>query len=985
MCLVVTALVFAPLALRQGAREPRRVLHHAVHPGQLHLRQRGAADRRLRRGGHARPACRTRPPGPAPCGRSTTSSSATSSSRRCCASSGCVVGRGSSSWPCCVSIVGYGGWPQIAPYFGGNADLMYLLQLIPFFLAGSFLYMVKDKFSFTWPLALAGRRCRLPDRAQRPRLGSAAGGTVPGLRDHVGRGRPARAQAGAEARRLVRRVHLRVPVQQLLALAGLYTLNLAVYDLLAIVCTLPLAIASWLLIERPVLRRARKVTTHARPPAVLAPVNGYAPVVEESTESAPSSAAQTDDWERATPMTTTKRALITGITGQDGSYLAELLLSKGYEVHGLIRRASTFNTRAHRPHLPGSARPEPPALPALRGPHRRLAPRHAAQRDPARRGLQPRRAVPRARQLRRARVHRRLDRPGHDPPARGHPRRRHRRRGSTRPAAPRCSARPRRRRTRTRRSTRAPRTASPRSTRTGSRATTARPTASSPCNGILFNHESPRRGGTFVTRKITRAVARIAAGPAGRAVHGQPRRRARLGLRPRVRRGHVADAPARRAAGLRASPPARRTRCSDFLQFSFEHVGLDWEKYVKFDERYLRPTEVDALIGDPSKAQRLLGWTPKVLTPRLAEIMVDADIAALETEGRHYVDEVQQAARRSARRSPAGVPTTCSPQTARRPHVRVLLTGGAGMLGRSLVDGWAQQRPDDELIVVTRADVDLRDAVRPRAALLERDARPRRSSTPPPRSAASRPSSPRPPTYLLREPAARHSVIGACIEAGVPELLYVGSAAVYPDRYERPYRRVRRSVRPSRGRERGLRAREDRRPPGCASTPASSTACTTARRCRRTSTARTTTSGTPARTSIAAALGKMHARTSRATRRSRSGATARRGGSSPTRRDLAAWLVDQVGRLADWPDALNLGCGTDHSIAEYYEVARRRRRLPRRRSRSTPTKPSGMPRRLHRLRGARARSAGRPRPPCRTAWPRRYAAYLAHHDRTRTP
>lgn len=62
----------------------------------------------------------------------------------------------------------------------------------------------------------------------------------------------------------------------------------------------------------------------------------------------------------------------------------------------------------------------------------------------------------------------------------------------------------------------------------------------------------------------------------------------------------------------------------DFLQFSFEHVNLDWEKYVRFDERYLRPTEVDSLIGDASKARDVLGWTPKVLTPELARLMVDA-------------------------------------------------------------------------------------------------------------------------------------------------------------------------------------------------------------------------------------------------------------------------------------------------------------------------------------------------------------------------
>jgi GDPmannose 4,6-dehydratase len=79
----------------------------------------------------------------------------------------------------------------------------------------------------------------------------------------------------------------------------------------------------------------------------------------------------------------------------------------------------------------------------------------------------------------------------------------------------------------------------------------------------------------------------------------------------------------------------------DFLRLSFEHVGLDWEKYVRFDERYLRPTEVDSLIGDAGKAQDLLGWTPQVLTPRLAQIMVDADVKALELGGSRYVDTVE--------------------------------------------------------------------------------------------------------------------------------------------------------------------------------------------------------------------------------------------------------------------------------------------------------------------------------------------------------
>ena len=79
------------------------------------------------------------------------------------------------------------------------------------------------------------------------------------------------------------------------------------------------------------------------------------------------------------------------------------------------------------------------------------------------------------------------------------------------------------------------------------------------------------------------------------------------------------------------------TRCATSSRYAFEHVGLDWQKYVKFDDRYLRPTEVDALIGDPSRAVKTLGWTPQVHTPELAAIMVDSDIKALETEGTPWV------------------------------------------------------------------------------------------------------------------------------------------------------------------------------------------------------------------------------------------------------------------------------------------------------------------------------------------------------------
>ena len=160
------------------------------------------------------------------------------------------------------------------------------------------------------------------------------------------------------------------------------------------------------------------------------------------------------------------------------------------------------------------------------------------------------------------------------------------------------------------------------------------------CNGILFNHESPRRGGTFVTRKITRAVARIAAGQQSELYMGNLDSVRDWGYAPEyveaMWRMLQHDTPEDFVIATGAAYTVK-----DFLEISFQRVGLDWEKYVRFDERYLRPTEVDSLIGDASKAQDLLGWTPKVHTPKLAEIMVDHDVKALEHEGSHYVDLVE--------------------------------------------------------------------------------------------------------------------------------------------------------------------------------------------------------------------------------------------------------------------------------------------------------------------------------------------------------
>lgn len=156
-------------------------------------------------------------------------------------------------------------------------------------------------------------------------------------------------------------------------------------------------------------------------------------------------------------------------------------------------------------------------------------------------------------------------------------------------------------------------------------------------NGILFNHESPRRGETFVTRKITRAVARIKAGVQDKLF---------LGNLDAIRDwGYAPEFVEAMWMMMQADRPddfvvATNTPYSvkDFLGYAFGRVDLDWEKFVEFDEVFLRPAEVDALVGDFTKVQGVTGWSPQVLTPELAEIMVDADVKILESEGQHWHD-----------------------------------------------------------------------------------------------------------------------------------------------------------------------------------------------------------------------------------------------------------------------------------------------------------------------------------------------------------
>ncbi len=340
------------------------------------------------------------------------------------------------------------------------------------------------------------------------------------------------------------------------------------------------------------------------------------------------------------PKTGTKRALITGITGQDGSYLAELLLDKGYEVHGFIRRASTFNT--HRidhiyqpPHTPGQ----------------RLFLHYADLTEGTRLATVLREINPHEVYNLAAQSHVRVsfDEPEYTGDATGL--------GTTRlleairqteldcrfyqaSSSEMFGATPPPQNEETPLHPRSPygvaKVYSYWITRNYREAY-----GMFAVNGILFNHESPRRGPTFVTRKITRAVARIAAGQQSDLWLGNLDAVRDWGYAPEYVEGMWRmlqhDAP---EDFVLATGSAHTVQ--DFVRFAFDRVGLDWESHVKFDERYLRPSEVDALIGDYSKAKRLLGWEPKVLAPRLAEIMVDADIAALEIEGRQFVDVVER-------------------------------------------------------------------------------------------------------------------------------------------------------------------------------------------------------------------------------------------------------------------------------------------------------------------------------------------------------
>jgi GDPmannose 4,6-dehydratase len=154
-------------------------------------------------------------------------------------------------------------------------------------------------------------------------------------------------------------------------------------------------------------------------------------------------------------------------------------------------------------------------------------------------------------------------------------------------------------------------------------------------NGILFNHESPRRGPTFLSRKVTRGVARILAGVQRTLFLGNLDARRDYGYAPEsveaMWKMLQQDSPDDYVIGTGVAPTMR-----EFVAEAFGYAGLDWEKYVEIDPRYFRPTEVDFLQADSSKAKKLLDWKPKITYQQLAKIMVDAD---MEAEGLEPIGE----------------------------------------------------------------------------------------------------------------------------------------------------------------------------------------------------------------------------------------------------------------------------------------------------------------------------------------------------------
>jgi GDPmannose 4,6-dehydratase len=330
-----------------------------------------------------------------------------------------------------------------------------------------------------------------------------------------------------------------------------------------------------------------------------------------------------------------KKALITGITGQDGSYLAELLLSKGYEVHGIVRRSSSFNRGRIDPIY---------SDPQLQSTKLFLHYGDLSEGSSLVRLLDklgPEEIYNLAAQ---SHVRVSFDNPEYstDVNATGTVRLLEAiRESGIRPRFYQASSSEMYGKVRE-----VPQNELtpfyPRSPYAASKVYAFWITVNyreaynlHATNGILFNHESPRRGESFVTRKITRAVAHIQAGLQDKLYLGN--------LDAKRDWGYAKEYVEAMWLMLQQDKPddyvvatGETHSVREFLEEAFGHVGLDWKQYVAMDERYLRPSEVDLLLGDASKAKRQLGWAPKTRFRDLVKLMVDADIKLLKDhrEGR---------------------------------------------------------------------------------------------------------------------------------------------------------------------------------------------------------------------------------------------------------------------------------------------------------------------------------------------------------------
>jgi GDPmannose 4,6-dehydratase len=323
-----------------------------------------------------------------------------------------------------------------------------------------------------------------------------------------------------------------------------------------------------------------------------------------------------------------KKALITGITGQDGSYLAELLLSKGYEVHGIIRRASTFNTGRidhlyKDPHVHdvrlflhyGDISDSTNLIKLLY----RVQPDevyHLAAQSHVRVSFDIPEYTGDVTGLSAVRILEAMRETGlksrfyqasssemygkvHEVPQR-----------ETTPFHPRSPY------------------GAAKVYAYWATVNYRESYQMYACNGILFNHESPRRGETFVTRKITRAVASIKAGLQDKLYLGNLDAKRDWGYaREYVEAMWLMLQQPEADDYVIATGETHSVR--EFLDEAFSHVGLDWRDHVEIDPQYYRPAEVDLLIGDASKARRALGWEPKTTFRDLVRLMVDADVATI--------------------------------------------------------------------------------------------------------------------------------------------------------------------------------------------------------------------------------------------------------------------------------------------------------------------------------------------------------------------